>query len=368
VSLGLKTGPEKVVRSRTYRLVQPKKLEEVFVDRPLREGEVVVEPALASICQADLRYYNGQRRKDALAKKLPMALIHEGIGKVVESRGSRVQPGERVVIVPNLPGCKAYGDDPKDFCPACSKGIGTNYCMRNRFLGSGTDGIAQSRLVLPEECAIPASDLIPDEILVLAELCSVSYHALSRVDRIREENRVVVFGDGPVGYLTAAMIHHVLGIGRERLWVFGAVPERLEQFTFARRILVEECDFRSVEKAGVAFECTGGRFSKDAINQAIEVLNPGGVLVLMGVSEDYVPINTRDVLEKGLTLIGSSRSSAQDYYPVLKAMEDSQCQKTLSRLIPEKKTPIHSAEDFAGALETATRFKTWKKTLLEFHW
>lgn len=368
MSLGVKKDPEKVVLSRTYRLLQPRKLKEVHVKRPFREGEVVVEPALASICQADLRYYNGQRRKEALAKKLPMALIHEGIGKVVESRGSRVRPGERVVIVPNLPGCRSMGYGRKDFCPACAKGIGTNYCIYSRFLGSGMDGIAQSRLVLPEECAIPAPDSIPDEILVLAELCSVSYHAMSRVDRIREGSRVVVFGDGPVGYLTAAMLHHVLGLGSERLWVYGAVPERLEQFTFARRILVSECDFHSVEKAEVAFECTGGQFSKDAINQAIEVLNPGGVLVLMGVSEEYVPINTRDVLEKGLKLIGSSRSSARDYYPVLKAMEDPECQKTLSRLLPDKKTPVHSAEDFAAALDRATRYKTWKKMLLEFHW
>ena len=216
MSLIAKEDSEIVVRSRTYRLLQPRILKEVYVERPLREREVVVEPTLASICQADLRYYNGQRRKEALAKKLPMALIHEGIGRVVESRSSRVQPGERVVIVPNLPGCESLGIDPEDICPACSKGIGTNYCTRNLFLGSGTDGIAQNRLVLPEECAIPASDSIPDEILVLAELCSVSYHALSRVDRIREEDRIVVFGDGPVGYLTAAMIHHVLGVDQER--------------------------------------------------------------------------------------------------------------------------------------------------------
>lgn len=53
--------------------------------------------------------------------------------------------------------------------------------------------------------------------------------------------------------------------------------------------------------------------SESAVNQAIELLNPGGCLILMGVTEERVPINTRDVLEKGITLFGSSRSSAEDY-------------------------------------------------------
>jgi hypothetical protein len=33
-----------------------------------------------------LRYYTGNRRPEALAKKLPMALFHEGIGIVEDSK------------------------------------------------------------------------------------------------------------------------------------------------------------------------------------------------------------------------------------------------------------------------------------------
>jgi ribitol-5-phosphate 2-dehydrogenase len=73
-------------------------------------------------------------------------------------------------------------------------------------------------------------------------------------------------------------------------------------------------------------------------------------------------------LEKGITLIGSSRSSARDYPPVLKAMEDPACQRTLSRLLPDQRTPVHSVADLTAALDRASRHKAWKKTLLEFHW
>ncbi|WP_231571652.1 alcohol dehydrogenase catalytic domain-containing protein [Gordoniibacillus kamchatkensis] len=300
------------VQSRTWRLTRPREIQELLVERTVRNGFVAVEPTLASICHADLRYYGGLRKPEVLARKLPMALLHEGIGTVVESDSAQLPRGRRVVIVPNLPGHLLHGLEPEQCCPACRGEIEDNYCYRSEFLGSGTDGIAQSRLVIPEACAIPIPDSVPDEIAVLAELCSVSYRALRKVSHLLDRARVAVFGDGPVGYLTAAMLHHTYRIGKDRLTVFGAIREKLEQFSFAATELVQSYDFQAGEKADIVVECTGGRFSESAINQGIGVLKPGGYLVAMGVSEELVPINTRDVLEKGIALYGSSRSSVSD--------------------------------------------------------
>lgn len=41
----------------------------------------------------------------------------------------------------------------------------------------------------------------------------------------------------------------------------------------------------------------------------------------MGVSENKIPINTRMVLEKGLSLIGNSRSSYEDFEAALNFLE-----------------------------------------------
>ena len=38
----------------------------------------------------------------------------------------------------------------------------------------------------------------------------------------------------------------------------------------------------------------------------------------MGVSEDFAPINTRMILEKGLRLFGSSRSGREDFLGLIK--------------------------------------------------
>ncbi|MDF2683759.1 MAG: zinc-binding dehydrogenase [Brevibacillus sp.] len=362
------TTTTETVHSRTLRLTEPRVILEQDINRSVPEGYVVVEPTLASICHADLRYFGGTRKPEVLAKKLPMALLHEGIGTIVGGASAKLPHSQKVVIVPYMAGFLLQDLEPALCCPACRGEIADNYCSHSRFLGSGTDGIAQSRLVIPEQCAIPVPESIPDEIAVLTELCSVSYRALRPVNDLLGRAKIAVFGDGPVGYLTAAMLHHAFGIGTDRLTVFGAIREKLDQFTFARTEMVQHYDFQAGDKVDIVVECTGGKFSESAINQGIDLLNAGGHLIAMGVSEDMVPINTRDVLEKGLTIYGSSRSSIPDFEEVLRVMEQKDCQDTLRRLIPESYTVVAKAEDFVGAMESALAHRDWKKMYLDFHW
>lgn len=356
------------VQSNALRLIQPGNVQEVVLEHKLSDGFVVIEPSLGSICHADLRYYTGQRRPEALARKLPMALIHEGIGTVVASADPSLRAEDKVVIVPNIPGYLLSGTHSADCCPACRGEITDNYCYHGRFLGSGYDGIAQSRLVIPAACAIPVPSEVPDEIAVLAELCSVSCQALSRVKHLLQHAETAVFGDGPVGYVTASMLHHMFGLESDRLRVFGAMSEKLDKFTFAERAMVQTYDFQASSGVDIAVECTGGKFSESAVNQAIDLLKPGGYLILMGVTEERVPINTRDVLEKGITLIGSSRSSAADFTQVLQTMRSVDCQNTLRQLLSEQTCHVAGAADFTEAMDNAARHRDWQKKVLAFQW
>ena len=65
-----------------YRLTEPRKIEIEFNDIQMDDDHVIIRPTHLSICNADQRYYQGTRDPEVLAKKLPMALIHEGIGVV----------------------------------------------------------------------------------------------------------------------------------------------------------------------------------------------------------------------------------------------------------------------------------------------
>ena len=49
------------------------------------------------------------------------------------------------------------------------------------------------------------------------------------------------------------------------------------------------------------------------LDQIIDYINPEGTISIMGVSENFVDINTRMILEKGLNMFGSSRSGRADF-------------------------------------------------------
>ena len=87
-----------------------------------------------------------------------------------------------------------------------------------------------------------------------------------------------------------------------------------------------------------AFEAVGGKASEYAIDQIIDYINPEGTIALLGVSENRIPINTRMVLEKGLSIIGSSRSGRSDFQEAVDFLEEhedaqNQLQKLISAVI-----------------------------------
>ena len=56
------------IESKAYRLIQPGEFEYTTINHEFRDGDVIVNPSKASVCHADLRYYTGNRRKEALDK------------------------------------------------------------------------------------------------------------------------------------------------------------------------------------------------------------------------------------------------------------------------------------------------------------
>ena len=91
-----------------YRLTEPRKIEVEFNDMPVNDDQVIVRPTHLSICNADQRYYQGTRDPEVLAKKLPMALIHEGVGIVARDACGQFKAGDPVVMIPNTP----FEEDP----------------------------------------------------------------------------------------------------------------------------------------------------------------------------------------------------------------------------------------------------------------
>jgi|SRR5690625_324714 len=361
------------IQSTALRLTQPGQFERTCIEHDVHENDVIVEPYLASVCHADLRYFTGSRRQDALESKLPMALFHEGLGIVRMSYHPKYKPGDRVVIVPSIPGYVLNNTSKNACCTHCQEGGQPNYCLEGAFLGSGYDGIGQSRLVIGGDNLVLVPNELTDDIALLAELCSVSVCAVNLKkdlqETIQKGKKIAVFGDGPVGYLTATTLHFIFNVPKTQLIVFGAVEEKLAEFTdFSTTHLVHDYDFQAETGVQTVLECTGGQFSSSAINQAIDLIDREGEILLMGVTEDLVPINTRDVLEKGLTLRGSSRSTKKDFEQLMEAFKNEQFQKVLQKLVPSKAWTIHSIDDLIKAMHAASDNRGWKKTYMSFAW
>lgn len=334
--------------SQTYRLVSPRQIIIDLIDEELKEDDVVVRPIYLSICAADQRYYTGRRDIEVLKKKLPMALIHEAVGEVIYDPKGRIKTGEKVVMIPNTP-------TEKDSI------IKENYLRSSHFKSSGYDGFMRSIVTINRNRIIPYHN-IENKTAVLLELMSVAMNALEHFtsySHLRKQT-IGVWGDGNVGFVTALVLKYTFPDAK--IVVLGAIREKLNYFQFADEVhLITEIP----EKFTIdhAFECVGGSHSEDAINQIIDYINPEGSIALMGVSENNVPINTRMVLEKGLTLLGNSRSGYEDFAASIEFLEKFPDAREYLNTIISDEIEVKSIKDINEAFDRDlnNEFKTIMK-------
>lgn len=331
-----------------YRLTSPKRIGVDFVEEDLDLNKVVVRPVYLSICAADERYYQGKRDPKVLAKKLPMSLIHEAVGEVLRDPKGEFAPGTKVVMIPNTP--TEHDDIIKE-----------NYLRSSKFRASGFDGFMQTVVFMDRDRIIPYHN-VDDRIAVLLELMSVTMNAIEHFTHYSHLKKQVlgVWGCGNVGYVTALILKKIYP--NAKIVVFGTSINKLQYFQFADETYLVNNVPENV-KIDHAFECVGGSGSEKAINQIIDLINPQGSISLMGVSEDLVGINTRMVLEKGITLLGNSRSGYEDFAAGIKFFEDyPETIEYFEKIISEE-IEVKSIADMTRAFEADSNvdFKTIMK-------
>lgn len=321
-----------------YQLKRPRQLEICFRDITLDQTHVIVRPTHLSICNADQRYYQGTRSEEILNKKLPMALIHEGIGSVVYDPTGTFRVGDEVVMIPNIP---IESDEV----------IAENYLRSSKFRGSGVDGFLQEYIETTADRLVLLPEGINKTVAAFTEIVSVSYHAISRFFRFSHTRRNVIgiWGDGNLGYITALLLKSLHP--EIRVIVFGVNEAKLHDFTFVdETYLVNEIP--EDLQMDHAFECVGGAAAHKAINQIIDYIRPEGTISILGVSEDLAPINTRMVLEKGLMIFGSSRSGREDFLGLVELYREKPEVVDYLENIVGSEIVVRNVQDIAHAFET----------------
>ena len=335
-----------------YRLVEQKKIEIHIKEEELKENSLVIRPTYLSLCVADQRYFNGERPKEILKKKLPMALVHESIGKVVYDPQGIVKPGTEVVLIPNLP------SEENDV-------ITENYLRSSKFRSSSEDGFMQELVIQDRGRVLELPKKINREVLSFLELISVCIHAVDKFNKRAHINRDVlgVWGDGNLGFITSLILKKKYP--KSKVIVFGKSKQKLSYFSFVDETILIG-DVESIEFIDHAFECVGGVGSQYALNQMIDIIKPEGYLSLMGVSEEFVALNTRMALEKGLSLIGNSRSGKKDFQEAINFVNKfEKVEGYLSNLISFV-IDVKCIEDIYDAFEKNS-IKKWGKTIIKWN-
>lgn len=280
-----------------------------------------------------------------------MALIHEGIGEVVFDNAGEFKAGDKVVMIPNTP-------NGEDVCRA-------NYSYKSKFRGSGFDGFISDLIKMEHDRLVKIPDDFDPFVSAFIELISVAYQGIVKFSdvAVTPKDNLGVWGDGNLGFITALLLK--VKYPDSKVIIFGKHFENLNLFSFADEIyqIHNVPDDLAIDHA---FECVGSSASQSAIEQIIDLINPQGTINLFGVSEYPVPINTRMVLEKGLTIQGNSRSEREDFIGVVETLKQNpQLFEHLEKLIANI-CEINSLNDLKEAFDK-DYISQFGKTILKWN-
>lgn len=243
-----------------------------------RDDDVLVRSRAVGVCGSDLHYYlSDMVGSDRV--RYPFIPGHECSGTVerVGAAVTRVKPGDAVVIEPAV-SCGV--------CDQCRAGR-PHTCRKLMFLGHYgelTGGMAELVLA-PERNCVPLPAGMSVVRGALAEPLSIAVYAAGLAGSVRGKTAAVL-GTGPIG-LCVVMALKAEGAGAvfatEKVAAREAAAKRAgADWTGSpdREDVVAEVLARESLGLDLVFECCG---EQEALDQAVQLLKPGGTLVVVGI-------------------------------------------------------------------------------------
>ena len=244
------------------------------------DKDVVIQVAAVGVCGSDIHYYT-TGRIGSMIVEYPFVVGHEAAGTVVEvGKGVRnLKPGDRIAIDPAMP-CGQ--------CDQCLAGR-AHTCRNNHFLGcpGQAEGCLSEYVTVPEESCFPLKPTTSFHQGVLSEPIAIAVYAAKLAGKL-DGARVGILGAGPIGASVLLAIRHA---GAQEVYVTDKIDARLDM---ARGLgadwtgnpdaedVVGEIVEREPLLLDYVFECCG---KQEAVDQAVELLKPGGKLMMVGIPE-----------------------------------------------------------------------------------
>lgn len=267
------------------------------IPEPKADGKkVIIEVSKTGICGSDIHYWvNGE----------PKGLVmgHEFFGVVLDP-GDRLDliKGDRVTALPISPcgKCEACRNGDVQFCPETwSEAVG---------LSVDNPGGLTSKIAVRSDMVIKVPDNIKDEEVAMVEPLAVGLHA-AHLGRIAVGDDVLVIGAGIIGLASAEFAKkegasYVAITETNKARGQKAVDLKVadEYYDATDKDLVSKLMAKTNGGFDVVIECVG---NGAAVNSAISMVKPGGIVVLVGVATDAVPTYTVMAVMKELVVQGA---------------------------------------------------------------
>ena len=268
------------MKSATLTGIRQLELREVPEPRIRRQTDVFLKVEAIGVCGSDIHYYTTGRVGSQVVN-YPYRVGHECAGTVLKTGPGvkRLKPGDRVAV------------DPAVWCGKCDQCRASRYhtCRNLSFLGTPGQGEGSlcEYLVMPEASCYRVGRRMSMEAAALVEPLSIGVYAVE-LSIPMPGKRIGILGFGPIG-LSVLLAARDKGAGR--IYVTDKIAPRLDR---ARRLgacwsgnpdqldIVADVAKREPLLLDAVFECCG---RQEALDQAVDLLKPGGKLIIVGIPE-----------------------------------------------------------------------------------
>jgi len=253
-----------------------------IIEKPVPElikpDEVLVRLKSVGICGSDIHYYREGKIGSQMVQ-YPFTIGHEGAG-IIEKTGSavkRLKPGDRIAIDPAMP---CYD------CEQCrQKRFHT--CKNLKFLGcpGQAEGCFSEFIVMPEKSCIPIHNKMTYDQAALSEPLAIGMYAVYLAKSVKGIKSGIL-GSGPIGL---SVMLSARASGCEKIYMTDKLDARLALASEMGATWTGNPDTSDIVKGilknepsglDVLFECCG---QQEAVDQAVLLLKPGGMLLIVGI-------------------------------------------------------------------------------------
>ncbi len=343
---------------KTMMLTGIREMEMKEVPKPMiiNDKDVLIKMKVVGVCGSDVHYYTTGKIGSQVVE-YPFPVGHEGAGQVVEigKKVTKVKPGDRIAIEPAMPCFE---------CDQCLEGR-VHTCRNLKFLGcpGQAEGCLSEFIVMPETSCIPLSGKLSYDQAAISEPLAIGLYAIKQSIPVKN-TKVGILGFGAIGM---SVLLPALAQGAGKVYVTDKIPERLDLAKKAGAAWAGNPD--NMDVAGeiisqeprmldVVFECCG---QQDAIENAIDILKPGGKLMIIGIPEFDRWSFPVDKLRRKEITITNVRRQVDCVEPSLEMMKNGEVDVSLM--------PTHrfKFKDTQEAFELVTEYKDGvMKAMIDF--